>query len=47
MNKGCPSCGRIIAAENQKCPYCNYDFTDLSNIINKYENEKLNEIKIS
>ena len=31
MNKGCPSCGRIIAAENQKCPYCNWETIDVEN----------------
>lgn len=46
MEKGCPSCGRKIEGQLEKCPYCNYDFTDLSNIINKYEEQKLKEIKI-
>ena len=46
MKKGCPSCGRMVSSEEQKCPYCNYDFTDLSNIINKYEKERLKEVKV-
>ena len=46
MKKGCPSCGRMVDGECEKCPFCNYDFNDLSNIINKYEKERIKEIKI-
>ena len=40
MEKGCPSCGRMIDAELNKCPYCNYDFTELNKMFNQYEEQK-------
>lgn len=43
--KGCPNCGRIIYAQMQRCPYCNYDFTQINDMFNNYKEE--NKIKIS
>ena len=36
MERGCPSCGRMIDASSSKCPYCNYEFqTDYDEDINE------------
>jgi len=33
MNKlNCPNCGAPISADNNKCPYCNTSYFDLSSI---------------
>lgn len=45
MERGCPSCGRMIDEVSKTCPYCNYDFTKLNRLYQRYESE--NEIKIS
>lgn len=39
MERGCPSCGRMIDASSSKCPYCNYDFTDLNKMFRNYDAE--------
>lgn len=44
MERGCPSCGRMIDASSKKCPYCNYDLTQLNTLFKHYESEA--EIKI-
>ena len=44
MERGCPSCGRMIDANSKKCPYCNYDLTQLNTLFKHYESES--EIKI-
>ena len=44
MERGCPSCGRMIDISSQKCPYCNYDLTQLNTLFKHYESEA--EIKI-
>ncbi|MCI9110678.1 MAG: RDD family protein [Bacilli bacterium] len=44
MERGCPSCGRMIDANSKKCPYCNYDLTQLNSLFKHYESEA--DIKI-
>jgi len=44
MERGCPSCGRIIDSDAKKCPYCNYDLTQLNKLFKHYKSET--EIKI-
>jgi len=44
MERGCPSCGRMIDVSSKKCPYCNYDLTQLNTLFKHYESEA--EIKI-
>ncbi len=44
MERGCPSCGRMIDASSVKCPYCNYDLTKLNTLFKHYESEA--DIKI-
>ena len=39
MERGCPSCGRMIDASSSKCPYCNYDFSDLNKMFKNYDAE--------
>lgn len=39
MEKGCPNCGRMIDATYNKCPYCNYDFSQLNALFKHYEEE--------
>lgn len=39
MERGCPSCGRMIDASSQKCPYCNYDFSELNKMFKNYDAE--------
>lgn len=40
MEKGCPKCGRMIDYNNQKCPYCNYDFSQIDKYFENVEKEK-------
>lgn len=40
MERGCPSCGRMIDASSSKCPYCNYDFSELNKMFKHYEEDK-------
>ncbi len=44
MERGCPSCGRMIDADAQRCPYCNYDFANLNKMFKNYASER--EIKV-
>lgn len=39
MERGCPSCGRMIDASSKRCPYCNYDLTELNSLFKHYESE--------
>lgn len=39
MERGCPSCGRMIEASSKRCPYCNYDLTQLNSLFKHYESE--------
>ena len=44
MERGCPSCGRMIDSSSKRCPYCNYDLTQLNSLFKHYESEA--DIKI-
>lgn len=39
MEKGCPSCGRMIDGNFSRCPYCNYDFSQLNTLFQHYQEE--------
>lgn len=43
MHKGCPKCGRMIAEEHKKCPYCGYEFKKIEGFFNKVKNERFVE----
>ena len=45
MQKGCPKCGRLIDASYQKCPYCNYDFSNMNNYFKQVETKIIEENK--
>ena len=45
MNKGCPKCGRMIEQKYEKCPHCNYDFSEIEKFFKKVEEEKYKEEK--
>ena len=38
--KGCPRCGRMFEGDFSKCPYCNFDFSEImlkNNVITESE----------
>ncbi len=45
MQKGCPKCGRIIPASHEKCPFCNYDFSELNMYFKRVEDKIIEENK--
>ena len=45
MQKGCPKCGRLIDSSYEKCPYCNYDFSDINMYFKQVETKIIEENK--
>ena len=39
MQKGCPKCGRMINENTKKCPYCNYNFSEIDGFFRKVADE--------
>lgn len=43
MQKGCPKCGRMIDSTYKVCPYCHYDFKEISTFFEKINTQKFIE----
>ncbi len=45
MEKGCPKCGRLVNKNENKCPYCGYDFSEINKVFEHYKGKEKTQSK--